>query len=261
MGVGTLGVSTTSLPFLVTLDLHGAAIAGATLLSCLVAVCIPLGVLILPFGPEFVTRANRARERRERWLDRLSFVIQLRWGWSICGIGMICAALGLFDENKGAAATPYALTALAIGAIVIVVTAGCATRDVRRTISFLLAVAVLYCLSIWIMRRLHSPVDRIWFYLSPSALPALAMTIAASAFAREGDNVTVATLRALERLAASIAFYCSGAVVALLVLGSVAGSLLMIAGAVAGAIMLPAFMTLLFDLFPPRASLDAYRIR
>jgi hypothetical protein len=174
---------------------------------------------------------------------------------------LIVAILGFFGANDFGVARPSGLSVLAGEAIVLLATAFLATRDTRRTLAFALAAAVLYCLSLWLGHRLNALDGSDWLVLSLALMPALGMTIRAAAFGREGDNAAVATLRALEFLAASVVIFCAGAAIALLVLDSIADCILVLCGAMAGLVVLPALTTAIFDLFPPRASLDAYRIR
>lgn len=259
-GIGAFVLVMAALPFVLTRNTDGAAMVGAILLCCVGAAAVLPCARLLPFGPEFVTRANRVRENQERWLNRLSFVVQPRWGWSISGIALTIAVLGFFGANDFGVARPLGFSVLAGEAIVLLAMAFLATRDTRRTLAFGLASAVLYGLSLWIGHRLNASAIS-WPFLSLSAMPALAMAIGASGFAREGDNAAVALLRALEMLSAAVAFFCAGAAMAALALGAVAGCLLVIFGTGAGLVLLPALTTAIYDLFPPRASLDAYRIR
>ena len=260
IGVSVLAVCMAAIPFVLTWNVASAPIVGAILLSVICAAAILLFTPLLPFGADFVTRANRAREKQERWLDRLSFVVHPRWGWSISGIALIFAILGFFGAEHSATAA-HDVRGLAAGTIAVVAIAYLATRDLRRTLAVIITAAVLYCLSIWIAHRLPVSGSNDWLVFSLVLMPVLGMAIRTSAFGREGDNAAVATLRALELLAASVVFFCAGAGIVLMALDSIAGGILVLCGALAGLVVLPALTTAIFDLLPPRASLDAYRVR
>jgi hypothetical protein len=47
----------------------------------------------------------------------------------------------------------------------------------------------------------------------------------------------------------------------MLALGPIAGAVLALCGSVAALLLFPALTAAIFDLFPPRVSLDAYRAR
>jgi hypothetical protein len=260
-GVSGLAVCTAAIPFALTLNFANLSLAGATLLSVICSATAPPVALLLPFGPDFVAHANRVREKRERWLDRLSFVVQPRWGWSIGGIALIFAVLGFFGADRSAVAMSHNVRGLAAGTIVLILVAGLAMRDLQRILAVVIAAVALFCLSIWAARHPAGSGGKDWLLLSLALMPAMGVAILASAFGREGDNTAVATLRAMEQLAASVAFFCAGAAVALLAVHSIAGCILVLCGAVVALAVLPALITAIFDLFPPRARLDAYRVR
>lgn len=260
-GVSGLAVCMAAMPFVVTLNFADLSLAEAALLSVICSATVPLVAPLLPFGPDFVTCANRAREKRERWLDRLSFVVQPRWGWSIGGIALIFAVLGFFGADRSAVAMSHNVRGLAAGMIVLVWVACLAIRDLRRILAAIIVAVALFCLSIWAARRPVVWGGDDWLVLSLALMPAMGMAILASIFGREGDNTAVATLRAMEQLAASVVSFCAGAAVALLAFHSIPGCILVLCGAVAGLVVLPALVTAIFDLFPPKARLDAYRVR
>lgn len=257
-GSAALGVLTAGLPSVLALKIEGSEVVGAIFISCICSALVIPCARIVSFSSEFVTRANRAREARERWLDRLSFVIQPRWGWSIGGIALIFAILGFFGAHWSVAAkslnlfTGVALISIGVGYLFV--------RDVRRLLAFVLSAAVLFLILMWIGAGASLPAWPCLLLMSVTATPLLVMAMQSSAFAREGDNAAVASLRAFESFAATIAIYGVGAALALLVACPVSTSALLICGVLAALIVLPALTTVIFDLFPPRLSPDAYRI-
>jgi hypothetical protein len=235
-----------------------------SILACGISAIIlpPALVRLLPFGEEFIARANRLRERREHWLDRLSFVVQPRWGWSVGGIAMIFAVLGLFGGGTFGSVWPFAAsTVLLVTGIVAAVIAYAAIRDIRRMTAFSLTMLVLIGIAHWVGKRVMVTESDLSLSLAIAAIPALVMAAQSAALAREGDNVAVATLRSLERFAMSLAFFCLAAALTCSALGAPAAAILIPAGGIGALIVFPALTTALYDLFPRRVSLDAYRIR
>lgn len=212
----------------------------------------------LPYDEEFIARANRLRERRERWLDGLAFVIQPRWGWSISGIALIFAVLGLFGSpNFGA----FPIMIWTMEGPLFAVIAFAAIRNIRFAIAFLLTAAALISSAVWICG--HSPLGAtdLVLALAVAVSPAFMTAIQSAKFARAGDAFAVASLRASEQLAIPIFFFSLASSLALVVLGLFASATLITLGGAAALMMFPAITAAVHDLFPPRVSLDAYRIR
>jgi hypothetical protein len=242
-------------------DAGGLLTAACVALSCISVLVLPLGARLLAYGGEFVTRANRAWEMRDRRLDGLAFIVQPRWGWAVSGIGLIFAVLGFFGAPQDVRSTPFDVWVLAAMGALFAATAYLATRDLRRAIAFCITMAILFCLARWTDHRLALADRDPWLLLALAALPTLTMAASSAAFARDGDNAAVAMLRSLERLAANIVFFCFGAAASMFVLGPIAGAVLALCGSVAALLVFPALTAAIFDLLPPRISLDAYRVR
>jgi len=223
----------------------------------------PLAPRFLFYREEFITQANRLREKREGWLDALTFVVQPRWGWSVSGIALIFAVLGFFGgENSAAICLFAAIAALpAILGVLFAAFAYAATRNMRRTIAFLLTAAVLMCLMVWTSARIVPDVRDAPLAIALAATPALILAGQSSVFARTGDTVAVATLRGFERCAVPIIFFCLAAALALCAAGAYGAAILVTCGGCAALMVFPALTTAIYDLFPPRVSLDAYRVR
>lgn len=234
-----------------------------TVLLCAASAMIvaPAAARIFPFGEDFIARANRLREKRERWLDWLTFVVQPRWGWSVGGISLVFAVLGFFGAQNAAVGQSYsALTLLSAGAVYTVI-GSMALRNIRRTIAFLLTVAVMGCLAWWIESRLGLGAMMVTPVLGLASIPGLMIAAQAAGFARAGDSVAVATLRCFEKLAVPVVFFCAALVAVFGITGGVADAMLVVCGGVAALVLLPALTTAIYDLLPPRVSLDAYRAR
>jgi hypothetical protein len=119
----------------------------------------------------------------------------------------------------------------------------------------------LACLAFWLCGRLPIGANELLLTVALASLPALLVAGQSTVFARAGDAVIVATLRSFEMLAVPIVFFCAAATLVLCVFGALASAVLILCGGVAGLIVVPALTTAIYDLFPPRVSLDAYRIR
>lgn len=238
-----------------------ALMASLTVLLCgLSALAITvLMARFFAYDDEFIARANRLRERRERWLDGLAFVVQPRWGWSVSGVALIFAVLGIFGGQDSGATWPFPV--LSAEGVLFAVLAYAATRNMRRTIAVLLTVAILACLASWVRARLAIGGQELVLAIAVGAAPALIMAIQSARFARGGDAVAVSGLRATEQLAIPIVFFSAASSIALLPLGAFAGAILIALGGMAALIVFAALTTAIHDLFPPRVSLDAYRIR
>ena len=52
-------------------------------------IVLPLVASLLPYSEDFVSRANRLRELRERRTEKLAAVTEPRWGLSLTGIGAV----------------------------------------------------------------------------------------------------------------------------------------------------------------------------
>jgi hypothetical protein len=229
--------------------------------ACAIVLSFPVARL-LPFGEQAIIRINRLREARDRWLDVLAFVVQPRWGWSIAGIAMIFATMGYFGgANAGGAwlVAPQWIVPAWIAAGLVLGYA--ASRDMRRTFAFVLTGFVLVCLSYWAAARLH-PSARDWNdAIALSMVPVTITLASAASFARAGDSVAVAGLRAMEQNAIVLIFALLAAWLGSALLAKWMLVCLLPFSAVAAVIVFPALTTAIYDLLPPRVSLDAYKLR
>jgi hypothetical protein len=259
---GLLGVLIAAIPLLAVFASATLMMAGAMALSFGFALAgVPFVARLLPYDGEFIARANRTREARERWLDRLAFVVQPRWGWSVSGIALIFAVLGYFGGMNSDASLPFQPFGLAVSAILFVTTAYLATRDLRRTVALCLTVLVLGCAGYWFCGPLATAESSLPLAVAIGSFPIFLMGAQSAAFARAGDNAAVATLRSSEVFAAAIVVFGVGAALVSLVLGPATDAILIPCGSVAALIAYPALTTMIYDLVPPRVSLDAYRVR
>lgn len=258
-----LVVCVTAVVPLATHDLPALVLPLAVLLCAVSAmVLVPLAARIIRYSEEAIARANRMRETRERWLDLLTFTVQPRWGWSVGGVALIFAVLGFFGGENADARWPFVPSiVLPVMGVICAVVAYVATRNIRRAMAFMLAAAILACIAFWLCGRCSVGADEMSLAMALASLPALLIVGQIGVFTRAGDTVIVAVLRSFEMLTVPVVFFCATAALVLCAFGAFTGAVLILCGGVAGLIVVPALTTAIDDLFPPRVSLDAYRIR
>ena len=261
-------------PFTALIGTHVQTLPHVFLAALSVAACfasaivlLPAGALVLRYGENFVTRANRAREDRARWLASLDAVTQPRWGMSFSGIALIFSVLGYFGlRNSGNFTVGGSPLRLVAEAFLILAIAYLAARNFRRALAVLLALVPVVLVSAWLLAKAGSwpaPTDLL-LALGLMAMPVLVMAGRASAFERQGHSPAVATVRALEQNGATIlaASLAAGLAVALSYgyADPVEGFGVLLGG-IAALVLQPALTTAFYALFPKRVSLDAYRLR
>jgi len=169
---------------------------------------------LLPFSEDFITRTNRIRERRDRWVGQAAWIVQSRWAVSVTGIALIFAALAAFgmkpiqffhDETLHLWIYFFAFIALLFGGVLFV------ARDWRLAMAATLTLLLMVALALWAIAREGRPLGygtALWLgqVLLIAALP-LAVS---AAFVRkaisEGDDPAAAFLRALYEHAPTIVF-------------------------------------------------------
>ncbi len=228
---------------------------------------------LMPFGEDWITRANRFREWAERGAGALAPVTRPRYGFSVAGIALVLTVIavsqwrGVFAPNLLSHAVPLGGTlvaALVAGAV--------ALRDWRGVLSAVLAAAPLVAATLWLSLR------QAGFATDPSALVVttfmagcVLLFVGASfsaGYSREGDDATLASARMLNRHAVGFALtgmaLCAGLALASLGAPEILPGLLALdlLGIAAALLFQPAFLIVIETLFPRRATLEArYRVR
>jgi hypothetical protein len=249
-----------------------AAFIGAAALACMAgqisAIAVTaLAATSLSYDEDFVVRINRAGEARIREIAQLDFLTKSRWGMSIGGVTLVFSVLGFFGAQKGIGAIvahPALFVALAF---IFVAGAFAASRNVRRSVATVLAMAPVALLLIALLDRFtFSPVGLL-LPLAVSAMPVMFMTASALGFERSGDSWETATLRGLERFGPAVVVTAIASAAASILCewswraGIVESAALLLGGA-AALILQPALTTMLYSLFPKRVSLEeAFRRR
>jgi hypothetical protein len=227
-------------------------------------IAVPLAASLLPFGENFAMRANRLRERRERGLAYLVPATQPRWGWSLSGITVVFVVLGFFG-----AAPPGDRPSVALCAAVLVAVAAVflATRDWRRSLAALLAFLPALFLALWVLARMQHDAAA-WRYfvqaLGIAVIPVVLVSARAARFARGGEEVAVASTRALEQDGAAVLFIAAAAALshtAFARLQDFPAAVAILLGGSSALVLTPAFAAALESVFPRRAVIEArYRL-
>jgi hypothetical protein len=240
-----------------------AVLAGAGLCAL---IATPLAASWLPFGENFAARANRLREWRERGLAYLIPVALPRWGWSLSGVAIVLAVLGVFGAlplglPSGANLIGYGAIAVAVAALFL------ATRDWRRSLAALLAFLPALFFTLWVFARMpHDPaaLRHLLQALGIGFMPVVLAAARAARFMRDGEDVAVASIRTLERDGATILFTVAATALSLAAfhrLQDVPAAIAILLGAPGALVFAPAFAALLESLFPRRATIEArYRV-
>jgi hypothetical protein len=102
-----------------------------------VLLALPVGTIFLPFGEQFHLAANRAREARAPLAETLARLAEVRWAYSLCGIALVFAVLGLFEISGRPPLVDW------IGCVLVAVVLHVVTLDWRAGIAGLAAAALL----------------------------------------------------------------------------------------------------------------------
>lgn len=229
---------------------------------------VPLAASLLPFGENFITRANRLREWRERMLEHLA-ITQPRWAMSVAGIAFVFAVLGFFGAESLRIAIGGQLQ-IAIGAAAafpLFAAAFIATRDWRRALSVPLALIIPASIAFWGLARIRVPLDLqslLWSarMLGVVLVPVIFIAAEASRYLSED-----AASLALQRKGTAVIFiFLVAALGAIAQWDNAAMIAVQIAvlffGSAAALLFQPAFAAALETLLPGKAALEArYRVR
>jgi len=135
-----------------TTPLRGAALQGVAdmaLGAVSAAVLMPVAVSLLRFDENFVARANRARERRQRFSERMALVAEPRWAMSFCGIAVVFLALGWFGALPAMRQEAGAVALRAVSLAAVVIAAGFFLRGWREGVATGFAVATAGLIGLW----------------------------------------------------------------------------------------------------------------
>jgi hypothetical protein len=235
-------------------------------------IVLPLVASLLPYSEDFVSRANRLRELRERRTEKLAAVTEPRWGWSLTGIGVVFFALTFFGSRALHATEPVAHFALEIWCVAAVLVAGAAlavTRDWRRSLAATIALGLAALVGCWGYARAGISLNLAsWLALMQVMGTGLALSLFVAQAARPdgGEDTTAASVRSLMGKTGVVAAATFCAIVVLLGLSLSIGReaialtvALFFAGL--GAVLLQPALTIAIETLAPRRSTIEARYR
>jgi hypothetical protein len=244
---------------------------GFALMVVVVFLLPALAASILPLNEAFISRVNRARERRERLVSIFAIFTIPRWAFATAGITAVLFTIMFFNASFATvwelAMKPYAIAFAGIGML-----GAIGMRNWRGFFSCGVPAFVASIFGAWAIMP---------FGLTPHDAAELSLLLGSAAgagfiyflglpmaaYLRAGDPMMIAFSRALNDWGAAV--FILGCVLALVLLGAAMTNdispalailpLFQIAGAL---ILFPAIAAALDDLFPRRRSLEElYRAR
>ncbi|MGD0144573.1 MAG: hypothetical protein ABSC92_15575, partial [Rhizomicrobium sp.] len=235
-------------------------------------IVLPLIASLLPFGEDFVARANRLRELRERLLEKIAAVTEPHWGWSLTGIGVVFLALAFFGSRSLHATPGIAHSAPVIWLVAMVVTIGAslaATRDWRRSLAVLIALGLAALTGCWGFARAGVPLNvNSWLALMQvlGIGAVLVLLVAAAARPDADEDATAASVRSLlGKTSAAVASSLCALTVLLALSLSLGGEALALAVVIVfagvGAVLLQPALTIAIETLAPRRSTIEARYR
>ena len=185
-------------------------------------IIMPIGESVLNFDEAFVGAANRARERRQRRLEKLAMVAVPRWGMSVSGIAAIFVALAWFGAEPSFSLVHLVSAPLKF-AVSLVVTLGLALSVCggwREGFAATVAAGLAGLVTLWgfaVVGQMtaNSPVG-VLEIVSLAGFLAFCEAGRAAAFRRLGDEASIARLRAVEDLGGPQFYAILGGIGALL---------------------------------------------
>ncbi len=198
------------------------AVADFVLAGGAALLLIPIGETFLHFDETFVARVNRARERRQRVLEKIAMVAVPRWGMSIAGIAMIFLALAWFGAGPAFFffhfGSALALGGASAGLVFLIATA--ASGGWREGLAATIVTALICLTALWgfaVIGKapIHAPVN-IAELVSLTLFLILCQARRAHDYAVHGEEPSIARLRAVEEFGGPQAFAVLGGIAMLL---------------------------------------------
>lgn len=228
-------------------------------------ILLPLAASQLPFGEDFVARANRLRELRGRRIEKIAAVTEPRWGWSLTGIGAVFFALAFFGSRSIYATASVAHSALEVWLVAAVVVAGAAlavTRDWRRSLAVIIALGLAALIGCWGYARASVLLNVGSWLALMQALGigvAVILLVANAAHPDATEDMAAAAVRSLLGKTGAAVTSSLCAVVVLLGLSlNIGGAAIALAAAIVfaavGAVLLQPALTIALETVAPRRS-------
>jgi hypothetical protein len=228
--------------------------AAADILLCATSALLLLpGFWLLHFDETFIARANRVRERHLRFAERLSLVMQPRWGLSFAGIAIVFLTLGWFGAKSALPDGLWPLLLRGVSVLLVAAAAGSALDGWREGLATALIAVTVCLLLLWVT----SGESGIAILMTGTIvlLPLLQGGRRALRFRHLGDAPPLARQRSLEESPGAF-FALAGALAAMLPLllwrpGSAVFALGIVVAA-GGLVFAPAVVTALEAIVPRR---------
>lgn len=236
------------------------AVAATSAVLASSALLLPLVTSYLRFDEAFVVRANRAREQRARWFERLGQVAVARWGLSFTGITAIMLALGWYGARGSG---PGGLIQHIACLVLMAVAGGAIGRGWREGIAFAFAGLAGCLFLVWMdaaMSRYVSGPGAELASFTFYAVVALSGLWRTRCYRLRGEAPGAARGRVLEESGGVVAGVTGAALVLMpaLIVTHCAGVAILgiVAAALAGLVLCPAVVTGLEALVPRRRSVE-----
>ncbi|MGC9954363.1 MAG: hypothetical protein ABSD21_08820 [Rhizomicrobium sp.] len=198
------------------------AVLDVVLAAASVLIVMPIGESVLHFDEAFVVAANRARERRQRLLEKIAMIAVPRWGMSIAGIALVFVALAWFGAEPAFSfvhfANAEALLAASLGltfALAVPACGGWREGFAATVVAGLAGLVALWGFAAIGIMAPTSPVG-VLELVSVALFLAFCGARRAAAHRRLGDDPPIARLRAVEDLGGPQFFAILGGLGALL---------------------------------------------
>lgn len=193
----------------------------------------------VPFREDAIARGNRQRENLLRLSGFAACLAQPRWCLSLSGAGLVLAVLGYFQI---AVRPPNfdGLAALAAGLIIVLL-----TRDGRAALAGVMSSGLLLLFTGGVGEALL-----LFLFF------ALVLVRSAAAWRGAGEATAMAWARTIEDHGATLLFAGVAAAIAASLDGGVPAGRYAGFAVIAALLLFPAFTGALYDLFPPRRSVE-----
>ena len=240
----------------------------AVLTAALVGTCVVMGLAaVLPYSEQFITRANQARERRERLMDHFLFIAEPRWSWSLAGVALIFAALSAFGMRPlRLQVSPHVAEWMVALAIFVFAGAVLVTRNWRVSIALILTLTLLGAFGFWAVARGAMPLTRdelmsMTILFAAAAVPLTVLACATSGYLRDGDDIVSALSRCLQEYGADAILLAESSAVPWIILTAAAASVrvglvISVVSCVAVPLFFPALAGAIYALVPRYRTVD-----
>jgi len=227
-------------------------------------VILLLALRLLRWDENVIARVNRAREWRERMLERIAVAAFPRWGFTIFGISLVFVAMAFFGARATVVLYPHWVF-FVIVMVFSLIAAAFVTRDWRRSLAASLTFAWIGLIGLWANNRLVLQGASLTDYsltLALCLMPLLLMAAQHRRFAVAAEAADGAGAHAMVTIGSALVFGTLGLSIYALIWAAAGilpvSAVIMLASACAGTLLLqPATSAVLELLIRRRVPLDA----